>query len=59
MVKKIKVDFWKCSTCNFQTTLEKEGVQHGLPYLQMQDRELIHHEAHKIKNLKGEQIVNS
>ena len=59
MVKKIKVDFWKCFTCNFQTTIKKEGEQHGLPYLQMIKGELKQFPAHKIKNLKGEKIVNT
>lgn len=58
MVKIIKKNFWKCFTCGFQTTLEKEGTQHGLPYLQMEDGQMIMHTAHRVINLKGETIVN-
>lgn len=32
-MSKLKVDFWKCKDCDFQTTLESEKIQHEQPYL--------------------------
>lgn len=58
-MKKFKVDFFKCETCDFQTTIKKDGEQHGKPFLQMIDGQLQMNKAHKIKNLKGELIVNT
>jgi len=61
LVKRIKVNYWKCLDCDFGTTIEKDTIKHGLPYLQEQkDGTLKHFPAHRpMKNIKGELIKNA
>ena len=56
-MKKIKINFWKCNDCEFQTTIKKDADQHGLPYMQMEKGEMKLHKAHKIENLRGKIIA--
>jgi len=49
-----KVDFWKCSKCDFQTTIEKEKTEHIKNNIKWENGEIVDNpDAHIMTNLRG------